>query len=181
VLDARFLLVNDKVIPGQLLDLNIFTVLVGDRVLSDSIVHALQMNISCSPISYAEAVSGPVIKQVNNSSLPSEAFKGLDFKQGKDFANDCLKKFGQHVNLDKFSSRRPFFLVCSFGGANLRMDVHTVVLALQACFGGVAALYNVRGLGDRSFRFSVSSSAVGFEIYNQGVLAQSSFKIFFNF
>jgi hypothetical protein len=55
-----------------------------------------------------------------------------------------------------------------------------VELALQACFGGVAALYNVQGLRDRSFRFSVSSSAVGFEIYNQGVLAQSSFKIFFN-
>jgi hypothetical protein len=180
VLDARFLLVNEKVNPGQLLDLNIFTVLVGDRVLSDSIEHALQRDNSCTPNSYAEVVSGPVTKHVNNPFLPSEAFKGLDFEKGKVFANDCIKKFGQRVNLDKFSSRKPFFLVCSFCRATFRLDVHTVALALQACFGGIAALYNVRGLRDRSFRFSVSSSDVGFEIYNQGALAQSSFKIFFN-
>jgi hypothetical protein len=56
----------------------------------------------------------------------------------------------------------------------------TVAIALQACFGGIAALYNVKLLRDRSFRFLVSSSAIGFEIYNSGSYSHSSFKDFFN-
>jgi hypothetical protein len=55
-----------------------------------------------------------------------------------------------------------------------------VAIALQACFGGIAALYNVKLLRDRTFRFSVSSSSVGFQIYNLGSQSQSSFKIFFH-
>jgi hypothetical protein len=55
-----------------------------------------------------------------------------------------------------------------------------VAIALQACFGGITTLYNVKALRDRSFRFSVSSSAIGFEIYISVSYSHSSFKIFFN-
>jgi hypothetical protein len=181
VLDARFLLLNEKVKPGQLLDLTVFTVLVGERVVSDSILHALQMGRSSHNTSHSiEAVSISRDKQSYYPPFQGDVFDGLYFKQGKVFANECLRKFGQNVNLDKLSSRKPFFLVCSFGRACFRLDVHTVALALQACFGGFAALYNDKALRDRSFRFLISSSVVGFEIYNLGSQAQSSFKVFFN-
>jgi hypothetical protein len=181
VLDARFFLLNEKVRPGQLIDLTVFTVLVGERVVSDSILQALQMNRNSSATrSSVDVVTNSAPKQVVNSVPQGDVFVGLDFKQGQDFSMECLRKFGHKVNLDKLSAREPFFLVCYFGRACFRLDVHTVALALQACFGGTAALYNVKYLRDRSFRFSVSSSSVGFQIYNLGSQAQSSFKVFFS-
>jgi hypothetical protein len=146
VLDARFLLLNEKVQPRKLLDLTVFTVLVGERVVSDSIVHANQMGSTSSghPVD-SVAISR---EHLADNSLQSDGFHGLDFNPGKGFANECLTKFGQNVNLGKFASRRPFFLVCSFGRACFRLDVHTVALALQACFGGSVALYNVKALRD---------------------------------
>jgi hypothetical protein len=129
VLDARFLLLNEKVRPGQLMDLTFFTVLVGGRVVSDSIMHALQMNNpSTSPRPSVEALVNPSVKQVANSEIQDVAFVGFDFNQGKGFVDACLRKFGQRVNLVKFSRRKPFFLVCSFGRACFRLDVHTVAV-----------------------------------------------------
>jgi hypothetical protein len=181
VLDARFLLLNEKVQSGQTLDLNVFSVLVGERVVSDSIQLALQVDRTSSvPRSFVEAVVNSPRSQEDFSVSQGDVFKSVDFKQGQGFALDCLKKFGQKVNMDKFSARKPFFMVCSFGRACFRLDVHTMAIALQACFAGIAALYNVKFLRDRSFRFSVSSSSVGFQIYNLGSQAQSSFKIFFH-
>lgn len=181
VLDARFLLLDEKIQPGQLINLTVFTALVGDRVVSDSIVQALQMDKSSSAArSFVEVVNNSAPKYVDASVLPGDVFEGLDFKPGLDFALDCRAKFGHSVNLDKFSARKPFFLVCSFGRACFRLDVHTVALALQACFGGNAALYNVKFLRGRSFRFCVSSSSIGFQIYNLGTRSQSSFKVFFH-
>jgi hypothetical protein len=90
--------------------------------------------------SFVEVVNNSAPKQVDASVPQGDVFEGLDFKQGQDFALECLKKFGHKVNLDKYYARKPFFLVCSFGRACFRLDVHTVALALQACFGGTAAL-----------------------------------------
>jgi hypothetical protein len=181
VLDARFLLLNEKVQSGQTLDLNVFSVLVGERVISDSIQLALQRDRTSSvPRSFVEVVTNSPRSQEDFSVPQDDVFKSVDFKQGQDFALDCLKKFRQKVNMDKFSARKPFFMVCSFGRACFRLDVHTVAIALQACFGGLASLYNVKHLRDRSFRFSVSSSSVGFQIYNLGSQVQTSFKIFFH-
>jgi hypothetical protein len=98
------------------MDLNLFTVLVGERVISDSIVHASQMiNPSSATYFSVEAPANPKVVQVDNSELQGAAFEGFDFSQGKAFADSCLRKFGQRVNLDKFSRRNPFFIVCSFG------------------------------------------------------------------
>jgi hypothetical protein len=156
-------------------------VLVGERVISGSIVHALQMNNPSSATHFsAKAPANPKVVQVDSSELQGAAFEGFDFNQGKAFADSCLRKFRQRVNLDKFSRRNPFYLVCSFGRACFILDVHTVAIALQACFGGTTTLYNVKALRDRTFIFSASSSAIGFEIYNSVSYSHSSFKIFFN-
>jgi hypothetical protein len=181
VLDARFLLLDEMICLGQFLDLTVFTVLVGERVVSDSISQALQLDKkAAAPRSFVEIVSSSPPRQENCSVSHGDGFKSLDFSQGQVFELECSKKFGQKVNMDKFSARKPFFMVCSFGRACFRLDVHTVAIALQACFGGLASLYNVKHLRDRSFRFSVSSSSVGFQIYNLGSQAQSSFKVFFS-
>jgi hypothetical protein len=152
---------------------------VGERVNSDSIQHALLWGKQSSvPRSFVEVVTN---SSQDDFSVPQgEVFKSLDFKPGLGFAMDCIKKFGQKVNMEKFSVRKPFYMVCSFGRASFKLDNHTVAIALQACFGGIAALYNVILLRDRTFRFSVSSSSVGFQIYNLGSQSQTSFKIFFH-
>jgi hypothetical protein len=86
VLDARFLLLNEKVRPGQLMDLNFFTVLVGQRVISDSIVHALQMNNPSSSFHPSvEAVVSPNVVQVDSSELHDVAFAGFNFNKGNFF------------------------------------------------------------------------------------------------
>jgi hypothetical protein len=74
--------------------------------------------------------------------------------------------------------KREFYLVASFGRANFKLDPHTVSLALQACFGGVAAQFHVKLLQARVFRFSISTRAVGFEIYNSGKFTEKDFDLF---
>lgn len=60
------------------------------------------------------------------------------------------------------------------------MDIHTVSIALQSCFGGYPQGFRVLHLWDRSFRFSVASKSVGFEIYNAGRISEVDFVIEFN-
>jgi hypothetical protein len=56
--------------------------------------------------------------------------------------------------------------VAAFGRANFKLDVHTVSVSLQACFGGKASQFQVTLLHGRVFRFVVASRSIGFEIYN---------------
>jgi hypothetical protein len=71
-----------------------------------------------------------------------------------------------------------FFLVISFGRASFRLDIHTVGIVLQARFGGTSSLFKVKFLRDRTFRFSVASSLVGFHIYNIGTFSDNNCKFF---
>jgi hypothetical protein len=82
------------------------------------------------------------------------------------------------VNFVPGFRKREFYLVASFGRANFKHDIHTVSLALQACFGGVDAQFHVKLLQTRVFRFSVSTRAVGFEIYNSGKFSEKDFDLF---
>jgi hypothetical protein len=91
-----------------------------------------------------------------------------------------MDKFGYHVCHQPQTRRGPFLLVISFGRAVFRLDIHTVAMCLQASFGGTASLFKVQHLRDRSFKFSVSSSAVGFEIYNLGKFSDKNFEFFIN-
>jgi hypothetical protein len=62
VLDARFLLINEKIQPGQILDLTVFSALIGDRVVSNSISQALLMDTISS-------AAGPLV-DMENCSVP---------------------------------------------------------------------------------------------------------------
>jgi hypothetical protein len=177
VLDARFLLINERIRTGQFLDLKVFTVLVGERIVSDSIVQGLKM---------IQPASAPDKSQLLKE-LPPESHEivqdyfALDFNKGKKFASSCMEKFGHPVCHQPFSRRNPFFLVISFGRATFRLDIHTVAICLQASFGGTASLFKVQHLRDRSFKFSVASSAIGFEIYNLGKFSDKNFEFFIIF
>jgi hypothetical protein len=69
-------------------------------------------------------------------------------------------------------------LVISFGRASFRLDIHTVGIVLQAHFGGNGKLFRVKFLRDRTFRFSVASTSVGFHIYNIGNFSDKNCQFF---
>jgi hypothetical protein len=176
VLDARFLLINERIKTGQFLDLKIFSVLVGERIVSDSIDQGIKMIHPTTALDKSQLLK----------ELPSESREkvqdsfALDFNKGKKFASTCMEKFGHHVCHQPYSRRNPFFLVISFGRAIFRLDINTVAMCLQASFGGIAFLFKVQHLRDRSFKFSVASSVVGFDIYNLGKFSDKNFEFFIN-
>jgi hypothetical protein len=70
--------------------------------------------------------------------------------------------------------------VVSFGRCIFKLNPDSVGHLLQAALGGFASGFEVLQLADRVFRFSVSSMAVGFHIYNSGCIDRKEFKAFFN-
>ena len=68
----------------------------------------------------------------------------------------------------------------SFCRATFKLDVHTVSVSLLAMFGGYAQGFRVRHLRDRTFKFSVASKSVGFEIYNSGRIVEHDFEVVFS-
>ena len=71
-------------------------------------------------------------------------------------------------------------MVVLFCRASFKLDVHMVSISLLAMFGGYAQGFRVRLLRDRSFKFSVASKSVGFEIYNAGRIKEKDFEVVFN-
>jgi hypothetical protein len=69
--------------------------------------------------------------------------------------------------------------VAAFGSSNFKLDVHTVSISLQACFGGKASHFQVSLLRGRVFKFAVASRSVGFEIYNSGKISEKDFVLHF--
>ena len=104
----------------------------------------------------------------------------LNFARGKDFERSMREKFGHPVVFSPGFSQREFTLVVSFCCARFRLDCHTVSITLQSCFGGYPQGFRAHHLKDRSFKFSVASKAVGFEIYNHGHMVEKDFKLVFN-
>ena len=60
--------------------------------------------------------------------------------------------------------QKEFILVVSFSRASFKLDAHTVSVSLNAMFGGYAQGFRFLFLRDRSYKFSVASKSVGFEI-----------------
>jgi hypothetical protein len=155
---------------GLILDLKYHTVAVGERIISDSLVLGVNLLKSSCP----QQVNSP------NNCLPEASHKdlALDFSKGVSFESVCKSKFGHSITLANPSHRRSFFLVISFGRACFKLDVHMVAITLQSCFWSLASAYKVRHLRDRTFQFSVASTAVGFEIYNQSKVCTPMFEFF---
>jgi hypothetical protein len=171
VMDARFLLGDERVHSALILDLRSHTVVVGESFISDSLELGAHM-LKSTPSNLGNT----------HTSITSEvAHKDLafDLSRGVSFEATCKSKFGHSVTLANSSHRRAFLLVASFGRACFKLDVYTVAITLQSCFGGNASSFKVLHLRDRTFQFSVASRAVRFEIYNQIKVCTPLFELFF--
>jgi hypothetical protein len=104
----------------------------------------------------------------------------LNLGKGVAFEESIWQKFGHPVNFFEGPRRRKNFLLVSFGRSRFRLNIHTVGVVLQACFGGLASLFRVKFLRDKTFKFSVASKSVGFSIYNQSKFADSDYEFFIN-
>jgi hypothetical protein len=158
LIDARFLLENEVIKPGLSLEMPVHKVIVGSEISK----------------SKASKVSS---KKSNPSSIVNSSTSlSLNFDKGVSFKKDILNKFGFSVAFQPGFRKREFILVISFGRTSFKLDIHTVGLVLQACFGDPASKFRVSCLRERAFRFSVDSRAVGFQIYNAGKVVDPNFE-----
>lgn len=70
-----------------------------------------------------------------------------------------------------------FALVASFGRCKFRLSEDIVSLILQASIGGSAAHFRVLQLGDRVFKFFVSSKPVGLFVQKLNSFECGHFKV----
>ena len=104
----------------------------------------------------------------------------LNFNRGKEFQASVRSKFGHPVVFSPGFRQKEFILVVSFSRSSFKMDIHTVSVALHASFGGYTQGFRVCHLKDRSFKFSVASKSVGFQIYNAGRVIEKDFEMVFS-
>jgi hypothetical protein len=94
----------------------------------------------------------------------------LDFSKGKNFESEIKRKFGHSVNFVPGFRKREFYLVASFGRANFKLNFNHALEGWLLNF-----MLNLQG---RVFQFSVSSRAVGFDIYNSGKFSKKDFDLY---
>jgi hypothetical protein len=107
-------------------------------------------------------------------------FSLLDFRPGLAFEDSLRDVLSSSVCPARPSLRSSFWLVVSFGRCIFKLNSVSVGHLLQAALGGFAAGFEVLQLADRVFRFSISSMAVSFHIYNSGCIERKEFRAFFN-
>jgi hypothetical protein len=100
VLDARFLLENERVHSGLIIDLKSHAVLVGERIISDSLVQGVHLLKSSNNYSHSS--------QERNGAGVYHKDLALDFTRGISFEAACKSKFGHPVTLANFSHRKAF-------------------------------------------------------------------------
>jgi hypothetical protein len=104
----------------------------------------------------------------------------LDFRPGLDFEDSLRLNLASSVCPARPSLLSSFWLVVSFGRCIFKLNSDSVGHLLQAALGGFTSGFEVLQLADRVFRFSVSSMAVGFHIYNSRCIDRKEFRAFFN-
>jgi hypothetical protein len=132
LIDARFLLENESISKGSQIELPVHKVIIGDQIPQSS---AQSSNIS------SKKSSDVLLKDISSETQVSPPH--FNFARGAQFADDVYKKFGHSINFSPGFRKRPFFLVAAFGRSNFKLDVHTVSVALQVCFGGKASQFQV--------------------------------------
>jgi hypothetical protein len=158
IIDARYLLENESISPGCTIDMTALRVFVGESASSSEL---------------AASIPEPVVQAPMQVLAPS-----LNFKKGIEFEENIKRKFGYSVNFTNGFMKREFILVISFGRSKFKLDIHTIGIVLQSCFGGSASLFRVRFLRDRTFKFSVASLSVGCQIYNLRKFSENEFEFF---
>jgi hypothetical protein len=133
IIDARYLLENEEVLPGSTFEMTSLMVPVGSCLIDVDVASNHDQPASDPP-------------KLQPSSSPS-----LNFARGVQFEKDIRSKFGHSVNFIEGFRRREFILVISFGRSKFKLDVHTVSVVLQAYFGGIASLFRVKLLKHGTF------------------------------
>lgn len=115
------------------------------------------------------------------SSPPSAHVElpGLSFSPGQSVQLQVWNALQRPISWPDLG-RGFFVLVASFGRCKFRLCPASVSFILQATIGGVASHFRVSFLSDRTFKFSVSSSAVGFFILKLRSFSCDLYSIFFH-
>jgi hypothetical protein len=103
---------------------------------------------------------------------------GLDFSWGSEFQKKVKQRY--HSTVHPLGKSDHFLMTVSFGHAKFKLDSDSASLALESCIGGLCDDLAVIQLGERVFRFSVNSRAVGFMVYDLKSFACDSFKCYFH-
>ncbi|TVU49083.1 hypothetical protein EJB05_00374, partial [Eragrostis curvula] len=104
----------------------------------------------------------------------------LDYSPGLGQQAEILRRFGSPVDFSSGCRLSEFFLVLSVGRCKFRLTGDLIARILQSILGGNAEFFKVSQLGDRVFKFSVSSKKVGFYIYSLKSYECDAFKVLFH-
>jgi hypothetical protein len=152
IIDARYLLENEKVLTGCTLEMTAHKVCVGASLNVNDVRKVQNDSVDAAPPS-SVAPSLDFSHKIQNAFVDATPAPSLDFGRGIQFEKDFRSKFGHSVNFVEGFRRREFLLVISFGRSKFKLDIHTVSIVLQACFGGIASRFHVKLLRDRTFSF----------------------------
>lgn len=108
------------------------------------------------------------------------ATPALNTRPGWVVEAEIHRRFGCSINHNPSSPDKEFFLIVFVGRCKFRLLESSVACLLQAVLGGFPQAFHVFQLNDRVFRFSMSSSSVGFHIYKLKSFECLDFKIFFH-
>jgi hypothetical protein len=108
-----------------------------------------------------------------------ELSSSLDFLLGSSFSQKIVNSFGCSVGYEGPSSMGEFFLLVSFSRNSFRLNATTVGACLHSVLGDKPPSFSASRLEDQVFRFTVSSSKVGFMVLQLGIISERLFKIGF--
>jgi hypothetical protein len=100
----------------------------------EMIQSSMVISFPCHKATLGDSISFDLLNSFNLVAAPS-----LDFNRGLKFEENIWKKFGHLINFSVGPQRREFILVISFGRARFLLDMHTVIVVLQAFLGGLAS------------------------------------------
>jgi hypothetical protein len=103
---------------------------------------------------------------------------GLDFTPGSRFKADVRCRFRSTVH--PLGKSDHFLMDVSFGHDKFKLDIDTVILALESCLGGSSEDLSVVCLRERVFCFSLASKQVGFLVSSIKSFSCSAFKCYFH-
>uniref|UniRef100_K3ZMM0 Uncharacterized protein n=1 Tax=Setaria italica TaxID=4555 RepID=K3ZMM0_SETIT len=103
----------------------------------------------------------------------------LDFGPRLEIQLLVQERFSFLVSFSPTSSEPEFWLVASFGGSALHLNVESIGLILQSCLGGTALNFNVQHLSGCMFWLFVASKNVGFLVYRLRSHVCKLFALFF--
>lgn len=104
--------------------------------------------------------------------------QGLCFDPGLALQAEIGDKFGLPVSRS-IIDHSSFILVVAFGRCKFRFTPDSTSFFLQATIGDSALHFNVSQLGDRTFKFYVSSKSVELFVANLLSFSCASYKLFF--